>query len=73
MTINAIMTIERNTQNGSDKNEHANLLQRTAFELGWTQSAFAHVLNQIESIYGEAALERILYNVAITPVYSSVE
>jgi len=73
MTINAIMTIERDTQNGSDKHEHSNLLNRTAFELGWTQSAFAHVLNQIESLYGEKALVKILGNVTMAPVYTSVK
>lgn len=73
MTINATLTVEQNVQKGSEGGDHANVWYRAAFELGWTKSKLAEVLNQIEMIHGEAALERILDNVAVTPVYSSAD
>ena len=73
MSINAMMTVENNTRLGADAREHPDLLNRTAYELGWTQSAFAMGLNQIEARYGEKALLKILDAVCINPIYASVD
>jgi hypothetical protein len=73
MSINAILTIETHSSRGADANKHASSMNREAYELGWTQSAFAQVLHQIEAIHGEEALLKILDRVCINPIYSSVD
>lgn len=73
MTINALLTIETNSSRGADANREVSSLNRAAYELGWTQSAFAQVLNHIEAIHGEEALVRILNRVCINPIYTSAD
>ncbi len=78
MTVNATLTIQRHTEDakeyakskvGYSETDHAGL---AAFALGWTESAFAQVLNQIEIHHGEDALLKILDAICMTPVYKSV-
>lgn len=70
MTVNAMLTIQRDLERGAAA-WPADLAGQVAFQLGWTQSAFANVLHQIESKYGEDALLKILDNACIRPVFSS--
>lgn len=73
MSINAMLTIETYSSRGADANKHASSVNREAYELGWTQSAFSQVLHQIEAIHGEEALFKILGRVGINPIYTSVD
>ena len=73
MTVNAILTIECDAKDASEKKQFSDkdYALRVAYELGWTQSMAASILNRIEARYGEDALLKILDSVGISPVYSS--
>lgn len=71
MTVNAMLTVARHAETASEKANQTDHVMKMAYELGWTQSAFAGVLNQIEIQYGEDALLKILDRVCIMPIYSS--
>ena len=73
MTVNAILTIERHAADAQERyaSDITDSSIKTAYKLGWTQSTFANVLNQIEIYHGEDALLKILDRACISPVYSS--
>ena len=71
MTVNALLTVTRHAEDASEKAGPSTTAMKMAYELGWTQSAFAGVLNQIEDLYGEDALLKILDRAYIPPIYSS--
>ena len=77
MTVNATLTVERHSQYakeyavkkvGYSETDHFGL---AAFSQGWTESAFASLINNIEAKYGEDALLKLLDNINMSPVYSS--
>ena len=77
MTVNSMLTIQRNTERAKEyakknvgyaETDHGGI---AAFSLGWTESSFARVLNEIERKYGEDALLKILDNANVHPVFSS--
>ena len=71
MTVNALLTVTRHAEYASEKAGQTSHAMKIAYELGWTQSAFASVLNAIESKYGEDALLKILDRSCIMPIYGS--
>lgn len=68
MNVHTLLTIKLDSEHALPDRYEGDLAS-AAFQLGWTQSAFASVLNQIAHKYGEDALLNILDNVCITPVY----
>ena len=71
MSVNALLTVTRHAEYASEKAGQTDYAMKMAYELGWTQSAFAGVLNQIEHLYGEDALLKILDRSCIMPIYGS--
>jgi hypothetical protein len=73
MSINSILSIENKCKQVSAEHYPATGAHRSAFELGWTQSAFASAMHQVEALYGEEALLRIFEAVGINPVYTTAD
>ena len=72
MSVNALLSVTRHAEHASEKAGITNHAMKIAYELGWTQSAFAAVLNEIEAKYGENALLKIIDNVNLMPIYSGI-
>lgn len=77
MTVNATMTVERHAEYAKEYAKtkvgysETDIHGLAAFSQGWTESAFASLINQIEAKYGEDALLKLLDNIQMSPVYSS--
>ena len=75
--VHSVLTVQQHIQTARDRaverygyseTDHSGLAN---FSLGWTESAFAHVLTHIASKYGDDDLLKILDSVNIPPVYKS--
>ena len=75
--VHCMLTVQRHTETAKERamerygypeTDHSGIAN---FCLGWTESAFAHVLMSIASKYGEDALLKILDNTNVPPVYKS--
>jgi len=75
--VHSILTVNRHIETakeqaiercGYSETDHSSIAN---FCLGWTESAFAHVLSAIADKYGEDALLKILDSTNISPVYKS--
>lgn len=73
MTVNALLTVQRDAEYAADKYGHKEHAMNVAYQLGWTQSAFSAVLNQIAAHYGENDLLKILDRVNVMPMFGSTD
>ena len=71
MSVNALLSVTRHAEYASEKAGQTNTALKMAYELGWTQSAFAAVLNEVEAKYGQDALLKIMDRVNLMPIYGS--
>lgn len=75
--VHSVLTVQRHIETAKERAIERYGYSETDYSgianfcLGWTESAFAHVLTSIATKYGEDALLKILDQTCIPPVYKS--